>query len=426
MKKLYFLLLLLLVTSKHQLVAQIPKNLKAGYIIPAQGDTVRGYLASVPRFVSSIGVVFQPTVDGIKQTYGVKQLRGFGTTGGKTYVARPVLLSSGDTLQVFLEHLVVGTASLYRLDYELQSAPDPLSMETYVSTFYYLGLRESNLILLKEGNYQAVLQSVASSCSTAPNWVRNVRYDEASLVAALLRYNRECQQDARSADLRPERAQQDQLRMRLSLRVGVASSKLYYDADKELGQQQTKAAASPVFDLRLSFSNQKPFSIETGLQYVTRKSTADKEHTVPAGFRNVGQQLTLRSAVQHRSIQTPFLLRYTYKRGQVQPYVLGGGFIGANFTHRITYSRTTFVVVTPQTVTSAGVYEQGQESYSDTDSWKSRLVLGGRFGGGISLSVGRVAPVLELYYERGFESSNTNTIGTLHHQSIGGLVGLAF
>ncbi|WP_159451947.1 hypothetical protein [Hymenobacter roseosalivarius] len=55
-------------------------------------------------------------------------------------MSRPVLLGTRDTLRVFLEHLITGGANLYRLDYELLRTPDPLSMQRYITAFYYIDL----------------------------------------------------------------------------------------------------------------------------------------------------------------------------------------------------------------------------------------------------------------------------------------------
>jgi hypothetical protein len=141
---------------------------KLGYLVTEAGDTLRGTVR-LSRFVTDYGVKIQ-VGDGPVQDYTVSNARAFATADGRRYrrrrvsflVNQPIVrqddkAKSTDSTAAFLQELVVGKARLYRLDYRLHPDQVPLEYTQYESTFYYLQLPNSSLVMLRSGTYEQVL-----------------------------------------------------------------------------------------------------------------------------------------------------------------------------------------------------------------------------------------------------------------------------
>ena len=417
---LFFLLFLI---GQQRSLAQSADRLQPGYIIPLQGDTVRGFVEPLARFVTAQGIGFRTAASTPSQRYQPEQLRGFGLAGGKSYVTRPVLLGTRDTLRVFLEHLIAGGANLYRLDYEIQRAVDPMSLQRYNTTFYYIDLNGTMPLLLQEETYRGMLKNVFSACP-AVSAKPISRFDQPHLVEAVLRYNEQCQTSRPTRDLRPPVNEEDRSRVVLSLRVGAGLNTLSYDQNATLDVKQAEATSGLAAALQVRLATKHAFSVESGVQYAHKETNFSQTSTVPTGFRNAGEQLTLTSRMEFTSIQAPLVLRYTVGRGRLQPYLFGGALIGGHLA-RQTMVGLPATVYTPPTGTGPGVIDQRQESRSEAGR-SFAVALGGHFGAGILLGKGRRAPLLEIYYDMGREIFEKAYMGAVQYRTLSVMLGMEF
>ncbi|SMB87528.1 hypothetical protein SAMN00120144_1363 [Hymenobacter roseosalivarius DSM 11622] len=74
---------LLFLLCQQRGLAQSTNRLQPGYIIPLRGDTVRGFVEPLAKFVSAQGIGFRAAVGAPSQRYQPEQLRGFGLVGAK-------------------------------------------------------------------------------------------------------------------------------------------------------------------------------------------------------------------------------------------------------------------------------------------------------------------------------------------------------
>ncbi|MCC2547514.1 PorT family protein [Hymenobacter sp. BT175] len=423
--------------------AQSDAKMQPGYIVTLRGDTVRGLL-SASRFVSENGLQFKPSNADPVKVYFPAELRGFGEQGtGRYYVSRRMGLyrtettittrsdlqyrrQREDSTTVFLQPIVTGHSILYGLDFHLTPQVERTAMEAsrpQETRFYFLQLPKTPLVALPRAQYKALLQAAFSDCPAAVARAAKSHFSADHLAEVVLTYNA-CHTGVPARDLRLHPEATNPTTLTWSARAGISRSGAYYDNSAELGSKQTQASYAPLLELRLRLGNKNPYSLETGLRFTTRKSTAANPHTVPAGFTNSGQQLTVKSSTQFSSLQIPVQAHYRFGQGNLQPYVTGGLLAGLNFGHKNALGILVTRFNTPpgspgstqEVGTEAATYREGS----------SQLTYGGIAGAGITGRLGRLTPMLEVSYELNREARATAFHGVLFYRAFNATVGLEF
>ncbi|MCC2547515.1 hypothetical protein LJY25_13750 [Hymenobacter sp. BT175] len=419
--------------------AQANSGARPGYIITLRGDTVRGLVQAAAKPTEN-GVSFQATEAAASKLYFPSTIRGFGETAGRQYVSRSlgitrketinttIVKDEKDSVTVFLQPLVRGYATLYRLDYEgnfvERTALDAFERQ---STYFFLQQNGTRLVALQQETYKAILKSVFSDCAAAAAAASSTKFMESKLAELVLRYNT-CHPQVQSRDLRVQYRASEPMQLAFSIQAGVSHSTVFFTSFEGLGSTRLNGTTSPILDMRLRFNANKPLGAVIGLQYTTRESSGSLLHTVPSGYRNTGQQIDLVSSIKLKSIQVPLLVHYAVGQSSLKPYLTGGLLAGGHFAQTILAAVPVFTVITQPGPTSPGVYEQ-QPGGTVPAGYKAEgfhPTLGLCGGVGFSAKLGKLSPLVEVRYESGMEPSDGDSVGRMRYNALVGSVGVAF
>ncbi len=418
--------------------AQVVAHELPGYVVTAQGDTLRGLL-TVPRFVTDAGVVLRPNAQAPAQKFGVQQLRAVALQDGrrlvklKMPVRRDAQTGVVDSAAVLLQQLVGGYANFYRYDIDMTRHRGEAEYTQSETVQYFIRAAGSGLAQVRRATQQVTLGAVFQDCPTVTAAVPRTRFEEYRLSDLVVRYNADCHATVPAHDYRlPEPVSTAQVLV--SARVGLHGGKLYYPASAYLTQAGSQAATRLLYGLELRLAYAGPWSLIVGVNYARLRSTATLVQPARLGTTNAGEPLSLPITTEVQSLQAPVLVRYTVGHGSLRPYVAAGPMFGMYITNQTSLSYTTLT------------YVGGNVTYYRTDV-VTTPVLNPRstsptVGGVIRLGVqfktkARLSPLLEAQYSAGADSEdnpgvqntyggNVENLGRLHYQAFGLLAGLEF
>ncbi len=106
-------LLLLLLASFFSLTSYSQRNYQEGYVIPLQGDTLRGWIDFRSDKLNSTTCTFKADLTAQEREYYPKDIYGYRyLNDGKFYVSKEIEID-GVKKNVFLEFLLEGIENLY-------------------------------------------------------------------------------------------------------------------------------------------------------------------------------------------------------------------------------------------------------------------------------------------------------------------------
>lgn len=239
---------------------------RAGYVVPAEGDTLRGWVEDRIALERARVVNFKASEAAEPHAYYPDAALGYGFTDGARFVTRRVKPDpDASPRNVFVRVLVEGPRSLYA--HAFQPGEDRYYVEG--EGFPLEGLYQIEKEVHRDGRYvrrtqrlyAGTLTRAFQDCNAARNAVEDVRYTARSLTRAVIDYNR-CVDPAYA----PPVVRADVARSRIALhpgvRVGLGSSTLrwrrgklgtdiqpYVGAFVEVEALNTEPGFSLLFDL---------------------------------------------------------------------------------------------------------------------------------------------------------------------------------
>ncbi len=308
-------------------------NFQPGYILPLAGDTLRGEVdlrgaqrnARLCRFRTSEKT---PVIE-----YQPQQLRGYGFEGDRLYqteivalgdsVLRETLLATvADTLPrvSFLEVVVQGPATLLYLrdersndHYYLRMQGNPVQ-ELIQTT--RLVVEDRVTYKRKSNDFRHVLAAATQSCLALQPAIATVRYDANGLIRIVRRYN-DCVGAATVAPASETRKNHVQL----CLIIGGEKSQLVLNNDYIKATAQGTSAIQPVVGLGLTL-RMAGVSKTISARFEALYEKQSYKPVTPSLNTATGLRYEYQSALE--SIRLPLLVRYTYPRGVVRPFLYAG------------------------------------------------------------------------------------------------------
>ena len=286
---------------------------RAGYVVPVEGDTLRGWVEDRIALERARLVNFKTSEDAEPRTYYPDAALGYGFTDGARFATRRVTPDpDASPRNAFLRVLVEGPRSLYAHAY--QPGEDRYYIEG--EGFPIEGLYQIEKEVYRDGRYvhrtqrlyAGTLTRAFQDCSEARNAVEGVRYTTRSLTHAVIDYNR-CVDP--TYDVQPAlhaEAERSRFAFRPTVWAGAGQDQLTTRRSDFSGMALTVGADLEV-SVRGSITSR--FSLLTGVSY--------RHHDVVySGFDS--------AAYRNGLIALNLGIRYTHPASWAAPYV------GASFT----------------------------------------------------------------------------------------------
>lgn len=411
------------------------------YLVTHAGDTLRGALQA-PRFVTEYGVKFSGNATSPASRFLPVEARAFRTADGRRYRSRPVnfaaqqlvlrqataAVTRRDSLPVFLQELVLGKATLYRLDYHLTADRAALEYTQYETTFFFVEVPGSALLRLEQQTFRATLKTLLADCPTVKPTLAKIPFSDAGLAQLVLEYNTACAAGFAAPVALPLASGGpivDQTGFnKFGIRVGAALASAAYP-NGQFGTQQTNSAQINL-TAGLSFQVQpRRWGFATGLNFTARRNAKTVFHAVGPGFDNQGDILALEQTISVNSLSIPLLVQYasSARTSHLQPFIALGPVIGCNLGSASSQEELTSVArpgrfIPTQIVSRVDISTLTNQRFYPT--------IGGQVSAGMRLRTGSHALVLELLYENGREANGNFITGNLVFHSTGLRFGLDF
>lgn len=324
-------------------------DFRPGYVVMTDGDTLRGEVDARGAQRNARLVRFRATPAATVTDYQPRQLQGYGLSGGRTYQTQTISLADSlqqqsfaqirlDTLRqpVFLETVVRGSLSLLFLEDRLARShyylrtPDGQVKELIQSvervvgskSLYGSGIESTYKTGVapydkKTNDFRYTLQKATRQCFAVQPAIVEVKFALTPLARLVKRYN-ECVGDipSLSPSLRPSP-------VRLVVLAGVGGSRLALTDNRFFLQVRstTTAGIRPIVGVGLHLplnriSEKLALRLEA-LYHAQRYQTA----VVSDGVLGT-VQYQYRANIQ--SVRIPLLLRYTWPKGQIRPFLQAG------------------------------------------------------------------------------------------------------
>jgi hypothetical protein len=332
-----------------------------GYVVSAEGDTLRGEVQASIDLTAAREVVFRPGPDVDPQTFTPETALGYGDGDGRRYVARTVAPEfEGEEAGYFLQVLVDGRLDLFRLAvgpdddrYFVQGeGAEPVGLYVTRDLVYSTQGRGAG----RRGTYEAVQRPYRTSlarafygCPEAQAETVDLDLRQRDLVRAVVAFN-ECVGAPATVATAQATRERDELAWSVTPRLGAGA--VYVSDDGPNGWRATPQSAPYVGALveatLLDLPGRTSISIEGSLQQKGR---------TPEGFVFPNAPRVLPEDVLGTTYATvAYGFRYAHTPWPVAPYV-GLGFLNGFILDAPEPSGNVFFRVEPPT-TEAGVWAE--------------------------------------------------------------------
>jgi hypothetical protein len=309
-------------------------------VLTTAGDTLRGQLDYRGERRNSRICRFRTANEAPVTSYKPEDLRGYGLPGGAQYQTIVVPLAkqqsalglAADSVYepVFAEALVLGRASLLYLHDQGDATryfirvgtgrprelPAPRQVETTVN-----GRSETR----PSEDFRRVLAASMKDCFAVQPELSKVRRETNSLIKVVRQYN-ECVGGPAASPVGAER----RARVRLALVAGgqrrtltYSSQQLPFGSSSEVRDLTTTAKPELLLGLGLQANlvglNR---NLSVRIEGLLESQTFRSQQTVATYFSNVTATDEFRT--QLTQLQLPVMLRYTYPKGPIRPFIQGG------------------------------------------------------------------------------------------------------
>jgi hypothetical protein len=330
-------------------IAFAQSDFRSGYIVTAKGDTVTGWIDNRNESRLASECLFKPSQTGTVAVYTPADLLAFGFQAGKMYETRKIPADTSPGEQVFMEKLVHGTISLFHYKANDRFYVEKKGHELTALTQTERTIeRDGKQFVEIKRNYLGVLNYLMNDCPSLRKKILSVALEYHPLTTLVSRYN-VCQGDEKNV-----RSQ----RRHIVVKGGLTA-----------GSQLTVARFNTTLP-EYTYLTQHRFSskpallggafVQTTLPWVTEKVSVWLEAYYSSTYYHIDWSRTNSGYYNNntyleeakfrlRYIRLPAMLRYTYPKGNLRPFVQAG--VNTDFlTHYSSYLiRETQVTHTDQT-----------------------------------------------------------------------------
>lgn len=302
-------------------------NFRPGYVLPLSGDTLRGEVDFRGERRNAALCRFRPAAGDASVEYKPEQLRGYGFSGGRDYQSQP--LPTGAYSPVFVQVLVAGKASVYRFttedDEELyyaqaSAAPtlQPLIQRDTTITEVNPQTRSETKTRTRLYPFRNVLWTLMADCPAVQTTLTHAELTESYLVKTFSAYNACAGGTQYVAKKRPTQ-------VRFSVFAGGYQADVNFQADVE---KTLHSAMRPTYGIGMQI---QPGSFNYHLSLVAQAQYVTQEYSAYySGNGTLGPGYERSVKVSLASVRVPLLLRYSFTKGIIRPYIQAGGIFALN------------------------------------------------------------------------------------------------
>jgi hypothetical protein len=309
MKKVLFLVALLIAAS--QLFAQ--SDYRPGFIVNTAGDTLRGWIDYRSGGKNFKTCSFKKEAAGSPVDYSPADIRGYGFTNDKRHLSRTVETPEKVKETVFLEILVGGKATLYKLGNIFYLEKDT-SLVRLANDQYETKIN-GHLVLVESKKYIGTLTHMLRDCDEIKAKIQRLQLMERPITQIVQAYNK-CMGETPVV----YKEKKSWFALKPALAVGLEISKVaiigtydlfYFDTD-------IKAVSSPVAELSLDLVSPRineRFSLHVGFNYSRSKYEMNSTN------QNITWQERSHVQFELTKIAVPIGIRYLFPERKFTPFI---------------------------------------------------------------------------------------------------------
>ena len=311
--------LLLSLVAAHPALAQ--QNFHPGYIVRLAGDTLGGEVDARGEQRMAKQCLFRTQAGAEPIRYAPTALKAYGVRGANYYEAGTLPATGGTTAgaTVFLRVMARGKAMLYaypdaddRAHYYVRKGAEPLTelVQTAQTVQTSGALRQEQTYPFRQ-----VLSHTFSDCPAVQSMLVRAELKESQLVSIFNRYNT-CGPGQQVAEAAVRKT-----RVHFGMVAGGQTATSNFIDEGEL---TLRSSLRPVFGLGL-LVNPNALNRKLGirLEVLYQKQLHEGQYE-----RITGQVVSFRSRrnaqIALPTVRVPLMLRYTFPKGRLRPYVQGG------------------------------------------------------------------------------------------------------
>lgn len=173
------------------------QQLSPGYIVPAEGDTIKGYIVDLTDATLALGIDFKRQVDDHNVVrYSPRDLAGFGFDYGRRFQT-VFVVSASDSMAVFAKAVLSGKVSVSSWRKEGEGEPEFFLINQYSNRRGHVHRtdrvvirsdRETPLVA-NQTIYQGVISFVKGDSINSYPPAKQMKYGEKNIVQDILAYN---------------------------------------------------------------------------------------------------------------------------------------------------------------------------------------------------------------------------------------------
>ncbi|MEJ8757745.1 porin family protein [Pontibacter sp. H259] len=325
MKQIY--LLLFAIAFSFSAVAQI--NFKPGYVIAKDSSRTEGlidYRGTTSN--AALQVTFKTNNAAQPIVYQPSEILGYGLADSKQYESTIVTGANNTSQTYFMEVLAKGAATLYFMKSEKQAerffvtSPDGQPRELIQET-RRVDNGSGKIYNATLKHYVGTLTSVLNACLEVEPLINKARFEQSDLVRIVNKYN-VCVAPEQVKVARSENEMKPTVEKMVIIGGTLTNVTIKSDsyADRYVTQGDVKpaiaATAGIAFNITASKISQN-LSLYTGLMYQYYKMEGDYRKDYDGGSYDAFE-----FNLEASHLKLPILLRYTWPKGKVRPYLNAG------------------------------------------------------------------------------------------------------
>jgi hypothetical protein len=292
-------------------------DFRKGFIITHDKDTVYGLVAFREGTRAYHECVFKRSADQQSTTYAPLDISGYGFINDKVFESRDVALRGQAPTTAFLEVLVKGLVTLYRVDDAYLVQEEDGELQQLIDELYR-DVVKGRTVLRHSNEHIKVLNPLLFDCVETRELVQKAKMTQRSLTKLIERYN-EC---VDAPAVTPKEAK-PWFKVRPAIAGGVLLSNLEFDEHPYYDHLSGtfERATMPFFGLSGDFLSPRiseRFSVNIAAFFSAAKYN---------GYTNI---YYLGATIEHwvdidlPQIKVPMGFRYTFPAGGVMPYINAG------------------------------------------------------------------------------------------------------
>lgn len=298
-------------------------DFRKGYVITHAGDTVHGLVSfrEGPRAFNSC--VFKSSGEQEPVTYGPQDIMGYGFINDKVFESRDIALKDQSPATVFLEVLVRGLVTLYRVDDAFLVEKEGDELRQLINEQEIVNIKgpheaKGREVLRSSNEHIKVLNTLLFDCVETRQAVSKARLSQRVLTKLIERYN-----VCMGAPSRTFKEDKPWFRVQPALVVGIAFSNLDFAKMSKYEHLSGSFDRSTALNLGISAELLSPriserFSFHVGMLH----SSLEYEGFASAPYLGGINRHYVTFEVSQ--LKVPLGLRYTFPARNFIPYINAG------------------------------------------------------------------------------------------------------